>query len=303
MKRPPGALRFRPPGAIHFPFPMLATLTPGRPLLLGIVNVTPDSFSDGGRFLTPERAIAHGLALLDEGADALDLGAESTRPGGGVYGAGARAVPAEEELERLLPVLAGLRRETDRPLSVDTKKAAVAREALAAGADLINDVSALGDPDMGAVVAAAGCPVVLMHSRGELAAMQRDIAFTDVVTEVADELDAAVARATAAGVDPRAVIVDPGLGFGKTAGQNFALLRGLPSLVARGRPVLVGASRKSFLGTVTGQPPEGRLEGSLAAAAWASRGGAALLRVHDVLATRRFLAVWQAIADVPEAAP
>lgn len=279
---------------------MFTSLHPGRPRLLGIVNVTPDSFSDGGRFLAPERAVEHGLVLLAEGADALDLGAESTRPGGGVYGAGARTVPADQELERLLPVLAGLRRETARPICVDTRKAAVARAALAAGADLINDVSALGDPDMAAVVAAAGCPVVLMHSRGELPDMQRDIQFTDVVAEVAAELDDAAARATSAGIAPEKVIVDPGLGFGKTAAQNLALLWGLPVLVERGRPVLVGASRKSFLGAVTGQPPAERLEGSLAAAAWAARGGAAILRVHDVAATRRFLDVWSAIEAAGE---
>ncbi|MDX2000207.1 MAG: dihydropteroate synthase [Thermoanaerobaculia bacterium] len=276
---------------------MLTSFQPGRPRLLGIVNVTPDSFSDGGRFLTAEQAVEHGLALLAEGADALDLGAESTRPGGGVYGTGARTVPVNEELDRLLPVLVGLRRETSQPLSVDTRKAAVAREALAVGADIINDVSALGDPEMGAVVAAAGCAVILMHSRGELGSMQRDIVFTDVVAEVAAELDDAAARALAAGIAHDKVIVDPGLGFGKTAAQNLALLRGLPKLVERGRPVLVGASRKSFLGAVTGQPPAERLEGSLAAAAWAAQGGAAILRVHDVAATRRFLEVWAAIAD------
>lgn len=282
---------------------MLTSLQPGRPRLLGIVNVTPDSFSDGGRFLTAERAVEHGLTLLAEGADALDLGAESTRPGGGVYGAGARTVPADEELARLLPVLVGLRRETSLPLSVDTRKAAVAREALAAGADCINDVSALGDPEMGAVVAAAGCPVILMHSRGELGSMQRDIVFTDVVAEVAAELDDAAARALAAGIADDKVIVDPGLGFGKTAAQNLALVRGLPALVERGRPVLVGASRKSFLGALTGQPPAERLEGSLAAAAWAAHGGAAILRVHDVAATRKFLEVWTAIAAAGEAWP
>lgn len=272
-------------------------LAPGRPRIVGIVNVTPDSFSDGGRFLDAERAVAHGLALVAEGADLLDLGAESTRPGGGVYGAGARTVPVEEELERLLPVLAGLRRETEAPISIDTRKAAVARRALAAGADLINDVSALADPEMAAVVAEVGCPLIVMHSRGELSSMQRDIAFTDVVAEVAVELEAAARRAVAAGIAPERLIVDPGLGFGKTSEQNFALLARLPELVAAGRPVLVGASRKSFLGTLGGQPPAERLEGSLAAAGWAARGGAALVRVHDVAATRRFLDVWFALEE------
>jgi|CXWL01.1.fsa_nt_gi dihydropteroate synthase len=272
-------------------------LEPGRPRIVGIVNVTPDSFSDGGQFLAAERAVAHGLALVAEGADLLDLGAESTRPGGGVYGAGARTVPVEEELERLLPVLSGLRRKTDTPISIDTRKAAVARQALGAGADLINDVSALADPEMAEVVAEAGCPLILMHSRGELSSMQRGIAFTDVVAEVAVELEATARRAVAAGIAADRVIVDPGLGFGKTSEQNFALLARLPELVAAGRPVLVGASRKSFLGAVTGQPPADRLEGSLAAAGWAARGGAALVRVHDVAATRRFLDVWFALEE------
>lgn len=276
-------------------------LEAGRPRVMGVLNLTPDSFSDGGRWFAPgepERAVERGLAMLGEGADLLDLGAESTRPGGGVYGAGAREVPAEEELSRLLPVLEGLRAVTDAPLSVDTRKAAVARRALAAGADLVNDVSALADPGMGPVVAEAGCPVVLMHSRGDLGTMQRDIRFEDVVAEVRDELAEAVARAEAAGVPRDRIVVDPGIGFGKTAEQNLALLARLGELagpVGLGLPVLVGASRKSFLGAVTGDPPERRLPGSLAAAARAAAGGAALLRVHDVAETVAFLAVSSAI--------
>jgi dihydropteroate synthase len=268
---------------------------------MGVLNLTPDSFSDGGRWFStgePGRAIERGLAMLDEGADLLDLGAESTRPGGGVYGSGAREVPAEEELARLLPVLEGLRAATDAPLSVDTRKAAVARRALEAGADLVNDVSALGDPGMGPLVAAAGCPVILMHSRGELSTMQREIRFADVVAEVRDELGEAVARAEAAGVARDRIVVDPGIGFGKTAAQNLALLARLSELTGSaglGLPVLVGASRKSFLGAVSGDPPERRLPGSLAAAARAAAGGAALLRVHDVAETVAFLAVSSAI--------
>jgi dihydropteroate synthase len=267
-----------------------------RPLVMGVVNITPDSFSDGGRWLAPERAVEHGLELLAEGADLLDLGAESTRPGGGVYGEGAAAVPADEELARLLPALEGLRARSDAPLSVDTRKAAVARAAAAAGADLINDVSALGDPEMGGVVAAAGLPLVLMHSRGALATMQRDIRFRDVVAEVAAELAQALARAAAAGVDPERVILDPGIGFGKTTEQNLLLLRHLDRLAALGRPVLVGASRKSFIGHVTGAAPGERLPGSLAAAAWAAAAGAAVVRAHDVAATIQLLRVWRAIA-------
>jgi dihydropteroate synthase len=284
-------------------------LAAGRPRVMGVLNLTPDSFSDGGRWFDPadaSRAVERGLALLAAGAELLDLGAESTRPGGGVYGGGAREVAAEEELARLLPVLAGLRAATGAPLSVDTRKAAVARAALAAGADLVNDVSALADPEMGAVVAAAGCPVVLMHSRGELATMQRGIRFRDVVAEVRSELAEAVARAEAAGIARGQIVIDPGIGFGKTAEQNLALLAGLAELTGTtgsaasaplGLPVLVGASRKSFLGAVTGEPPAGRLAGSLAAAARSAAGGAAILRVHDVAETASFLRVWTAIGE------
>jgi len=285
------------PRAQRIPLPRLGglDLVPGRPRLVGILNVTPDSFSDGGRFLDPGRAVEHALALLDEGADLLDLGAESTRPGGGVYGKGAAEVSQEEEIARLLPVLERLRPLTDAPLSVDTRKASVARAALDAGADLINDVSALGDPEMAALVARAGCPVVLMHARGELATMQSAIAFRDVVREVREELAAARRVAVAAGIDPSAVILDPGIGFGKSAAQNLALLRHLDHLSELGAPLLVGASRKSFIAAIEPAPPSERLPGSLAAAAWAARGGASLLRVHDVRATRQFLALDAAI--------
>ncbi len=264
---------------------------------MGILNLTPDSFSDGGAFAEPEQAVARALELVAEGADLLDLGAESTRPGGGVYGSGARAVPAEEELARLLPVLEKLRPLTEVPISVDTRKAAVARAALAAGADLVNDVSALGDPEMGALVAAAGCPVVLMHSRGELATMQSTIAFSAVAEEVAAELGQALARARAAGIDVAQVVLDPGLGFGKTAEQNLELLGALGRLARLGRPLLVGASRKSFLGRFSGAAAADRLPESLAAAGAAAGRGAAILRVHDVAATRRFLAVRSALED------
>jgi dihydropteroate synthase len=288
---------------IELPGARRLALTAGRPLVVGILNVTPDSFSDGGRFLDPERAVEHGLRLAGEGADLLDVGAESTRPGGGVYGAGARAVAAAEEIDRLLPVIERLRARVDLPISADTRKAEVARAALGAGADLVNDVSALGDPGMAALVAAAGCPVVLMHSRGELATMQTGIAFHDVVAEVRDELAAARARAVDAGIAQDRIVLDPGLGFGKTAAQNLELLARLEELSGLGAPLLVGASRKSFLGQITGEPPEDRQAPSLAAAAWAARGGAALVRVHDVAATRRFLAAWAAIEDAGVAAP
>jgi dihydropteroate synthase len=276
-------------------------LVAGHPALMGVLNVTPDSFSDGGRYLDPGAAVAHAARLVAEGAAIVDVGAESTRPGGGVYGAGAREIPAAEERARLLPVLDRLRRELDVVLSVDTRKAEVARAALDAGADLINDVSALGDPAMAGLVAEAGCPIVLMHARGELATMQRDIRFADVVAEVRAELARARDRAVAAGIDARRVILDPGLGFGKTVAQNVALIVRLDALVALGSPVLVGASRKSFLGALAGGAEPGeRLPASLAAAARAAAKGAAILRVHDVAATRQFLLVARALA---EAAP
>jgi dihydropteroate synthase len=295
-----------PTGALTLPRGRRLALG-GRPLVMGILNVTPDSFSDGGLWLDPGRAVARGLAMLAEGADLLDLGAESTRPGGGVYGAGAREVPWEEEWERLAPVLAGLRQATDAPLSVDTRMGAVARRALAAGADLINDVGALGDeadPEVVGAAAAAGCPLVLMHSRGRLATMQRGIGFTYPVAEVRTELAAAAERAVGLGVARAQLILDPGLGFGKTAEQNLLLLRRLDALQTLGCPLLVGASRKSFLAGTMGNsggrpvaPPDRRLPGSLAAAAWAAAGGAAVLRVHDVAETVDFLAAWQAIHD------
>jgi dihydropteroate synthase len=274
-----------------------------RPRVMGVLNLTPDSFSDGGLWCEPGRAVERGLSMLAEGADLIDLGAESTRPGGGVYGEGARVVPAEEEIDRLLPVLEGLRRETDAPLSVDTRKGEVAREALAAGADLINDVSALADPVLSRVVAEAGCPLVVMHSRGELATMQTDIHFRDVVSEVRDELALGVERAVALQVDESQLVLDPGIGFGKTWRQNLTLLARLSELAALGRPLLVGASRKSFIARAAARPgapespPDRRLGGSLAAVAWAAGVPAAIVRVHDVAETVQCLDIWHALAE------
>ncbi|HSF43063.1 MAG TPA: dihydropteroate synthase [Thermoanaerobaculia bacterium] len=280
-----------------------------RPLVMGILNLTPDSFSDGGLWTEPGRAVERALRMLAEGADLLDLGAESTRPGGGVYGEGARIVPPEEETGRLLPVLEAVRSATEAPLSVDTRKGLVARRALEAGADLINDVSALADPALGSAVAEAGCPLVLMHSRGDLRTMQRDIHYHDLLAEVRAELAQAVGRATAAGVEDGQIVLDPGIGFGKTWRQNLELLRGLPALSELGYPLLVGASRKSFIaravsesrpGAPAPEAPE-RLAGSLAAAGWAAALGASVLGVHDVAETVQFLAVSRAIAREGEA--
>ena len=262
---------------------------------MGVLNITPDSFSDGGRWLDPGKAVAHGLAMAAAGADILDVGAESTRPGGGVYGTGGGRVSVAEELDRLLPVIEELRREIDLPLSVDTRKGAVARPAIAAGADLVNDVGGLADAEMLAVVAETGCPAVVMHSRGDLATMQKGIRFADVTAEVRAELREIGQRAVAAGIDEGQLIFDPGIGFGKGTRHNLRLLRELDRLHDLGRPILLGASRKSFISQIREASPEERLGGSLAAAAWAAQLRAAILRVHDVGATIQFLDVWNAI--------
>lgn len=267
----------------------------GRPRVMGILNITPDSFSDGGRWLDPERAIEHGLRMLDQGADLLDLGAESTRPGGGVYGDGARTLTPNEEIDRLLPVLSGLRQATDAPLSVDTRKGAVARQALREGADLINDVAGLQDPELVAAVGEADVPVIIMHSRGDLSSMQRHIQFDDVAAEVVDELRQRGEVARRGGVAVDQLVFDPGIGFGKTASQNLRLLGRCDLLHGLARPLLVGASRKSFIASLHPAPPEERLAGSLAAVAWAVQQGVAMVRVHDIEETMQFLNVWNAI--------
>lgn len=262
---------------------------------MGVLNLTPDSFSDGGLWVERDRALAHALEMLDAGANLIDLGAESTRPGGGVYGDGAEEVPESRELERLLPVLEELRPLTDAPLSVDTRKGSVASAALAAGADLINDISACSDPALGSAVAAAGCPLILMHSRGRLRDMQSRVRYQDLLAEVSGELEEAQDRATAAGVDRRQLLVDPGIGFGKKAGQNVELIGSLDRLHQLGRPLVLGASRKSFIGDLTGAGVGERLPGSLSAVAWALHLGAAVVRVHDVAETVQFIKVWKAI--------
>ena len=267
-----------------------------RVLVMGILNVTPDSFSDGGRYLEPAAAIARGLALLDEGADLLDLGAESTRPG-------SAAVPAEEQWRRLEPVLRGLREQRpEATLSLDVRVAEVAERGLALGAHVVNDVSALADHAMAAVVARAGAGLVLMHMRGSPETMQQDTSYGDVVAEVATFLRTRSTTARAAGIAEECLAFDPGIGFGKSAAGSLELLVRLPELVALGRPVLVGASRKSFLARLTGDegPPEQRVPASLAAAALAVRDGATILRVHDVAATSRVAKVALAAREARE---
>ena len=262
-----------------------------RPLVMGIVNVTPDSFSDGGRYLDPGAAVARCHELLAQGADLLDLGGESTRPG-------SPDVPADEQWRRLEPVLTRLRAERpEATLSVDTRSAEVARRALAAGARIVNDVSALSDPAMAAAVAAAGAGLVLMHMRGTPATMQLDTVYEDIVAEVREYLLSRVALAESAGVAPDAIALDPGIGFGKSAEGSLELLAWLPELAELGHPVLVGASRKSFLARLTGDegPPEERVPASLAAAAIATFMGAHILRVHDVAATVRVVKLAAAV--------
>jgi dihydropteroate synthase len=270
--------------------------TATRPVVMGILNVTPDSFSDGGRAFDPSdhpgRAIAAGRALVAAGADLVDVGGESTRPG-------ADPVGIDEELRRVVPVVAGLVAHGVM-VSVDTRHAAVAAEAVAAGAAIVNDVAAVDpDPGMLEVIAATGVAYIAMHLQGEPRTMQDAPTYRDVVSEVEQALLATVARAVAAGVGRERLAVDPGIGFGKTFAHNLALLRALPRLCAHGLPVLIGTSRKSFLGRITGvERAEDRLVGSVVSAVLAARAGARILRVHDVAATVEALAVLDALAPV-----
>ncbi len=254
---------------------------------MGVLNATPDSFSDGGRYLDRKDAIARGRRMAEEGADIVDAGSESSRPG-------AQPVSEEEELRRLLPVLEGLAA-LKIPVSVDTRRPAVMRQALAAGASMINDIEALEAPGALEAVAASGCALCLMHKKGDTATMQRDPRYADVVGEVREFLSARIHACEKAGIARDRIAIDPGFGFGKTAAHNFTLLKRLPELAALGVPVMAGWSRKSSLGAVTGRPVEERLAASLAAALLALQGGATILRVHDVKETRDVLAVWQAV--------
>ena len=259
-----------------------------RVLVMGVLNVTPDSFSDGGRFLDPEAALAHGRALQAEGADLVDIGAESTRPG-------SAPVLAQEQWRRLEPVMRGLGREPGVCLSVDTGSAVVAERALASGASVINDVTALADPAMAQVVAAAGAGLVLMHMRGTPADMQHDPRYADAPAEIAQWLGARLEHARGAGIPEECVALDPGIGFGKTVDHNLELLARLDEIGALGRPVVVGISRKGFLGRLLDLPDDQRLEGGLAAAAVAVFRGASIVRTHDVAATRRAVTIATAI--------
>jgi len=262
----------------------------GRLAVMGIVNVTPDSFSDGGHCFDRAAAVEHGLRLVREGADIVDVGGQSTRPG-------SAEIPVAEELDRVIPVVERLRAASPVAISVDTYRAAVARAALAAGADIVNDISAfLFDPGMLALLAESGSPAVVMHIQGTPRDMQAAPRYAAVVREVLDSLHAAVERAARAGIPRERVAVDPGIGFGKNLEHNLDLLRHLPSLRELGCPVLVGASRKSFIGGVLRlEAPAGRLEGTLAVTALAAAAGADIVRVHDVAANVQAARVAEAV--------
>ena len=263
-----------------------------RPQVMGIVNVTPDSFSDGGAHADVESAVAHGLRLAAEGADLLDVGGESTRPG-------AAAVTLEDEIARVVPVIERLVRETSLPVSVDTSKPAVMRAAVAAGAGMINDVRALRAEGALDAAAALGVPVVLMHMLGEPRTMQDAPDYDDVVADVHRFLAERIFAAEMAGIPKQRLVVDPGFGFGKTSAHNLRLLRQLARFTDLGVPVLAGLSRKRTLGELTGRDAGGRVHASVAAAVLAAEYGARLIRVHDVAPTVDALKVWQAVAALP----
>src|SRR4249919_354325 len=264
-----------------------------RPRVIGIVNVTPDSFSDGGEHATTDAAIAHGLRLAEEGADALDIGGESTRPG-------ADEVPVEEELRRVIPVIEALARATSLPISIDTSKPEVMRAAVAAGAGMINNVYALRHEGALEAAASLNVPVILMHMRGEPRSMQDAPQYDDVVGDVHRFLAERIFAAEMAGIPKARIVVDPGFGFGKTTEHNIALLARLDTIADLGVPVLAGLSRKRTIGQLTGrEDPHARVHGSVAAHLIAAQRGAKLLRVHDVAATVDALKIWAAVEAVP----
>ncbi|MGH7199602.1 MAG: dihydropteroate synthase [Planctomycetaceae bacterium] len=261
------------------------------PLLMGIVNVTPDSFSDGGEFLSSEAAVRHALDLVDQGADLLDIGGESTRPGAAV-------VPVDEELRRVLPVIKRLARETDVPLSIDTTKAEAARQALLAGAEIVNDISGLAfDPDMIELCRRSGAGVVCMHIQGTPQTMQLDPQYVDVVEEVRAFLDDRLRDLGREGIPAERVVLDPGIGFGKTAEHNLAILSHVGRLRELGRPVLIGHSRKRFLKRILGRPVEERTSATVGVAVALAMQSTDILRVHDVRSVRDALVAWRAVAE------
>lgn len=270
--------------------PLLALLaTRTLPLVMGIVNVTPDSFSDGGQFVTHQQALDHALNLVSQGADILDIGGESTRPG-------AELVSVDDELARTIDLITAIRAQIATPISIDTRKPEVARAAIAAGADCWNDVSALTFTDDSLATACAlQVPVILMHAKGDPKTMQNGPTYRDVTGDVLNFLVGRIGQAVSAGLSIDNILVDPGIGFGKSLDHNLTLMRDLKRISALGRPLLFGASRKSFIGKIDGSVAGDRLGGSLAAALWAADNGAAILRVHDVAETVQALKVRSAI--------
>ncbi|HHK67139.1 dihydropteroate synthase [Candidatus Acetothermia bacterium] len=252
-----------------------------RVLVMGVLNVTPDSFYDGGIYAQPTAAVKRGLQMETDGADIIDIGGESSRPG-------AESIPLQEELDRVIPVIEGIRKRSDALISVDTTKAEVAAEALSAGATMVNDISALRfDPQMPMVVAKSGAALVLMHMLGTPATMQHSPAYGDVVEEIRSFLAERISYAVKAGVAQERIVLDPGIGFGKLLSHNIAIIRRLNRLTDLGAPILIGVSRKSFIGEILGLPPEERLEGTIAASAIAIMNGADIIRVHDAKEGRR----------------
>jgi len=279
------------------PKPILPGLATDRPLVMGIVNVTPDSFSDGGTLGGVQDAVARAAAMVADGADILDIGGESTRPG-------AAEVPVPDEIARTAPVIAAIRAAgIATPISIDTRKAGVAEAALRAGADIVNDVSALTwDADLARVTAEAGAPICLMHAQGTPQTMQLDPRYDDVLADVYDWLARRIDHAVAQGIAPERIISDPGIGFGKTLQHNLTLLRGLARLHVLGAPILLGASRKKFIGTLSGVDEAARrMPGSVSVALWAAAQGAQIIRVHDVAETVQALALWRALTTQEQA--
>lgn len=265
-----------------------------RTLIMGIVNVTPDSFSDGGAYFHPEDAVRHALELVDQGADILDFGAESTRPG-------AKPVPADQQLRRLEPVILQVKESADVPISIDTTNARVAAELLNTGADMINDISGMQfDPDMAEVVAQRGCPVVIMHIQGTPRTMQNEPSYEDVISDIYQYFQERIRYATSHGISEQDIILDPGIGFGKTLEHNYTIVRELNGFSTLNKPLLLGASRKSFIGTTLDVGVDDRLEGSLAVAAVSIMKGASILRVHEVKATARVARMVDAILQRQE---
>ncbi|MBW2094852.1 MAG: dihydropteroate synthase [Deltaproteobacteria bacterium] len=247
-----------------------------RTHVMGVLNVTPDSFSDGGLFLESEKAIEHGIAMAEEGADFIDIGGESTRPF-------SRSVSSDEEMERVVPVIEALAREIRAPLSIDTWKGVVAREALKAGASMINDISALRlDPDVSFAAAESGVPVILMHMKGTPENMQKNPVYDDLIGDIKGFLEDAVERAMEAGIREDLILIDPGIGFGKTFDHNLQIIRQLPSFLSLGRPLLIGTSNKAFIGEILGKKVNERMTGTMATVAIAAMHGAHVVRVHNV---------------------